>query len=153
MISGFMMNITWCLLPHSSHCRCSLGYYGDPQLPGGSCHLCQCNPSGSVHVNCDRVTGKCPCKQGVTGQLCEECEPRHLLLEEECVCRWLWNCLLLGFGLFHGCFSIDWSILSINAWTNQYPAGSCLLTSTILWFYEQRENFSTNYNIRPAVSP
>lgn len=65
--------------------KCSLGYYGDPQLPGGSCHLCQCNPSGSVHVNCDRVTGKCPCKQGVTGQLCEECEPRHLLLEEECV--------------------------------------------------------------------
>uniref|UniRef100_A0A8C3LGM6 Basement membrane-specific heparan sulfate proteoglycan core protein n=1 Tax=Chrysolophus pictus TaxID=9089 RepID=A0A8C3LGM6_CHRPC len=61
--------------------KCSLGYYGDPQLPGGSCHLCRCNPSGSVHVNCDRATGKCLCKQGVTGQLCEECEPRHLLLE------------------------------------------------------------------------
>uniref|UniRef100_A0A672TFA1 Laminin subunit alpha-1 n=1 Tax=Strigops habroptila TaxID=2489341 RepID=A0A672TFA1_STRHB len=65
--------------------RCSLGYYGDPQLPGGSCHPCQCNPSGSVHVNCDRVTGQCLCKQGVTGQLCEECEPRHLLVEDECV--------------------------------------------------------------------
>ncbi|OXB66455.1 hypothetical protein ASZ78_007505 [Callipepla squamata] len=65
--------------------KCSLGYYGDPQLPGGSCHLCRCNPSGSVHVNCDRVTGKCLCKRGVTGQLCDECEPRHLLLEEECV--------------------------------------------------------------------
>ncbi|XP_019328886.1 PREDICTED: laminin subunit alpha-1 [Aptenodytes forsteri] len=65
--------------------RCSLGYYGDPQLPGGSCHLCQCNPSGSVHVNCDRATGQCLCKQGVTGQLCEECEPRHLLVEDECV--------------------------------------------------------------------
>ncbi|OXB73578.1 UNVERIFIED_CONTAM: hypothetical protein H355_003880 [Colinus virginianus] len=65
--------------------KCSLGYYGEPQLPGGSCHLCRCNPSGSVHVNCDRVTGKCLCKRGVTGQLCDECEPRHLLLEEECV--------------------------------------------------------------------
>uniref|UniRef100_A0A663M6X7 Laminin subunit alpha-1 n=1 Tax=Athene cunicularia TaxID=194338 RepID=A0A663M6X7_ATHCN len=64
---------------------CSLGYYGDPQLPGGSCHPCMCNPSGSVHVNCDRATGQCFCKQGVTGQLCEECEPRHLLVEDECV--------------------------------------------------------------------
>uniref|UniRef100_A0A8C3CQ85 Laminin subunit alpha-1 n=1 Tax=Cairina moschata TaxID=8855 RepID=A0A8C3CQ85_CAIMO len=65
--------------------KCSLGYYGDPQLPGGSCHPCRCSPSGSVHVNCDRATGKCLCKQGVTGQLCEECEARHLLVEEECV--------------------------------------------------------------------
>ncbi|XP_032036850.1 laminin subunit alpha-1 [Aythya fuligula] len=65
--------------------KCSLGYYGDPQLPGGSCHPCRCNPSGSVHVNCDRATGKCLCKQGVTGQLCEECEARHLLVEGECV--------------------------------------------------------------------
>ncbi|XP_061212315.1 laminin subunit alpha-1 isoform X2 [Neopsephotus bourkii] len=65
--------------------RCSLGYYGDPQFPGGSCHQCQCNPSGSVHANCDRVTGQCLCKQGVTGQLCEECEPRHLLVEDKCV--------------------------------------------------------------------
>uniref|UniRef100_A0A8C5X3Z9 Laminin subunit alpha 1 n=1 Tax=Malurus cyaneus samueli TaxID=2593467 RepID=A0A8C5X3Z9_9PASS len=65
--------------------RCSPGYYGDPQLPGGSCHPCQCNPAGSIHGNCDGATGQCPCKPGVTGQLCEECEPRHLLLEEECV--------------------------------------------------------------------
>uniref|UniRef100_A0A8C3XG57 Laminin subunit alpha-1 n=1 Tax=Cyanoderma ruficeps TaxID=181631 RepID=A0A8C3XG57_9PASS len=65
--------------------RCSPGYYGDPELPGGSCHLCQCNPGGSVHGNCDGATGQCLCKPGVTGQLCEECEPRHLLLEDECV--------------------------------------------------------------------
>ncbi|KAI6075043.1 Laminin subunit alpha-1 [Aix galericulata] len=76
-----------CLLGYEGqYCeKCSLGYYGDPQLPGGSCHPCRCNPSGSVHVNCDRATGKCLCKQGVTGQLCEECEARHLLVEEECV--------------------------------------------------------------------
>ncbi|KAJ7400530.1 hypothetical protein BTVI_104660 [Pitangus sulphuratus] len=65
--------------------RCSLGYYGDPQLPGGSCHPCQCNPGGSVHNNCDPATGQCLCKPGVTGQLCEECEPRHLLVDDECV--------------------------------------------------------------------
>ncbi|NXI37250.1 LAMA1 protein, partial [Galbula dea] len=65
--------------------RCSLGYYGDPQVPGGSCQPCQCNPSGSLQLTCDGATGQCLCKPGVTGQLCEECEPRHLLLEEECV--------------------------------------------------------------------
>lgn len=75
-------------------CRCSPGYFGDPRLPGGSCHPCQCNPGGSVDGNCDSATGQCVCKPGVTGQLCEECEPRHLLLEDECVCRWFLNCLL-----------------------------------------------------------
>ncbi|GAB0182708.1 laminin subunit alpha-1 [Grus japonensis] len=46
--------------------RCSLGYYGDPQLPGGSCHPCRCNPSGSVHVNCDHATA---CDDNCTGVL------------------------------------------------------------------------------------
>lgn len=99
--SNFMMNITWCSVSHSSLCRCSLGYYGDPQLPGGSCHPCRCNPSGSVHVNCDRATGQCLCKQGVTGQLCEECEPRHLLVEDECVCRCFLNSLLSQWALVY----------------------------------------------------
>ncbi|NXY84481.1 LAMA1 protein, partial [Alcedo cyanopectus] len=65
--------------------RCSLGYYGDPQVAGGSCQPCQCNPSGSLHSSCDPATGQCLCKPGVTGQLCQECEPRHLLLEDQCV--------------------------------------------------------------------
>uniref|UniRef100_A0A8C3N6E6 Laminin subunit alpha-1 n=1 Tax=Geospiza parvula TaxID=87175 RepID=A0A8C3N6E6_GEOPR len=65
--------------------RCSPGYYGAPQLPGGSCRVCQCNPGGSIHGNCDGATGQCLCKPGVTGQLCQECEPRHLLEEDECV--------------------------------------------------------------------
>ena len=99
--SDFVMTIPWHSVSHSSLCRCSLGYYGDPQLPGGSCHPCQCNPSGSVHVNCDRATGQCLCKQGVTGQLCEQCEPRHLLMEDECVCRWFLNCLLSQWALVY----------------------------------------------------
>lgn len=96
-----MMNIPWCSVCRSSPCRCSPGYYGDPQLPGGSCRPCQCNPGGSVHGNCDGVTGQCLCKPGVTGQLCEECEPRHLLLEDECVCRWFLNCLLSQWAVVH----------------------------------------------------
>uniref|UniRef100_A0A674JA14 Laminin subunit alpha-1 n=1 Tax=Terrapene triunguis TaxID=2587831 RepID=A0A674JA14_9SAUR len=65
--------------------RCSLGYYGNPAMPGGSCQQCQCNPSGSIHNNCDHISGQCICKQGVTGQLCDACEPRHILVENECV--------------------------------------------------------------------
>ncbi|EMP33411.1 Laminin subunit alpha-1 [Chelonia mydas] len=65
--------------------RCSLGYYGNPEMPGSSCQQCQCNPSGSIHNNCDHISGQCLCKQGVTGQLCDACEPRHILVENECV--------------------------------------------------------------------
>uniref|UniRef100_A0A8C3R947 Laminin subunit alpha-1 n=1 Tax=Cyanoderma ruficeps TaxID=181631 RepID=A0A8C3R947_9PASS len=89
-VTGSANDCSICLTKSCVHCaipacRCSPGYYGDPELPGGSCHLCQCNPGGSVHGNCDGATGQCLCKPGVTGQLCEECEPRHLLLEDECV--------------------------------------------------------------------
>uniref|UniRef100_A0ABM5GDG7 Laminin subunit alpha-1 isoform X1 n=1 Tax=Pogona vitticeps TaxID=103695 RepID=A0ABM5GDG7_9SAUR len=65
--------------------RCSPTYYGNPKEPGGSCQQCQCNPNGSVHNNCDHISGQCICKEGTTGHLCDECEPRHILVEDECV--------------------------------------------------------------------
>nr|XP_060631057.1 laminin subunit alpha-1 [Anolis sagrei ordinatus] len=65
--------------------RCSPSYYGDPKAPGGSCQQCQCNPNGSVHNTCDHISGQCVCKQGVTGWLCDECEPRHILVDNECI--------------------------------------------------------------------
>ncbi|XP_069476798.1 laminin subunit alpha-1 isoform X2 [Ambystoma mexicanum] len=65
--------------------RCSLGYFGNPSKAGGRCQQCDCNPSGSVHDHCDRRSGQCVCKQGVTGLRCDTCEPRHILLEKECV--------------------------------------------------------------------
>ncbi|XP_053105976.1 laminin subunit alpha-1 isoform X2 [Hemicordylus capensis] len=65
--------------------RCSPMYYGDPKAPGGECQQCQCNPSGSFNNNCDHVSGQCSCKQGVTGHLCDECESRHILVENQCV--------------------------------------------------------------------
>ncbi|KAM4688464.1 laminin subunit alpha-1 [Discoglossus pictus] len=68
------------------HCeRCSLGYYGNPIKLDGTCQRCDCNPSGSLNNNCDRLTGQCVCKQGVTGHLCDTCEPRHILLGQECI--------------------------------------------------------------------
>ncbi|XP_078543662.1 laminin subunit alpha-1 [Lissotriton helveticus] len=76
-----------CLVGYEGqHCeRCSLGYYGNPSEPGGSCQQCDCNPNGSVHGHCDRQSGQCVCKDGVTGRLCDACQPRHLLLETECI--------------------------------------------------------------------
>uniref|UniRef100_A0A670YJF6 Laminin subunit alpha-1 n=1 Tax=Pseudonaja textilis TaxID=8673 RepID=A0A670YJF6_PSETE len=64
---------------------CSPGYYGQPRVPGGKCQQCQCNQNGSLHHHCDHISGQCVCKQGVTGQLCDQCDSRHILVENECV--------------------------------------------------------------------
>ncbi|XP_036906226.1 laminin subunit alpha-1 isoform X2 [Sturnira hondurensis] len=65
--------------------RCSSGYHGNPQMPGGSCQRCDCSPHGSVHRDCDRGSGQCVCRPGATGLRCEECEPRHILVESNCI--------------------------------------------------------------------
>ncbi|XP_069813854.1 laminin subunit alpha-1 isoform X1 [Dendropsophus ebraccatus] len=68
------------------HCeQCSLGYFGNPMEPVGSCQLCDCNPNGSLNNDCDRITGQCSCKPGVTGRLCDMCEVRHILLDQQCI--------------------------------------------------------------------
>ncbi|XP_024619438.1 laminin subunit alpha-1 [Neophocaena asiaeorientalis asiaeorientalis] len=65
--------------------RCSSGYRGNPQMPGGTCQRCDCSPHGSVHSDCDRGSGQCVCRPGATGLRCEDCEPRHILVENDCV--------------------------------------------------------------------
>ncbi|KAK9952854.1 hypothetical protein ABG768_016886 [Culter alburnus] len=65
--------------------RCSVGYYGNPSEPGGRCQACQCSGAGSVHSICDGRTGRCECKVGVRGHLCDQCEERHVLVSEQCV--------------------------------------------------------------------
>ncbi|KAM6433798.1 laminin subunit alpha-2 [Rhynochetos jubatus] len=57
--------------------RCSSGYMGNPQSPGGSCQECECDRYGSLPVPCDSVTGRCTCKPGFTGWKCVGCEHRH----------------------------------------------------------------------------
>ncbi|KAK4880836.1 hypothetical protein RN001_008982 [Aquatica leii] len=65
--------------------RCSPGYYGQPQLPGGHCQPCNCNVEGRISEECDIFTGACQCKPGVTGKYCSQCEkPRHVLQEFKC---------------------------------------------------------------------
>ncbi|XP_059831982.1 laminin subunit alpha-1 isoform X1 [Hypanus sabinus] len=65
--------------------RCTPGYYGNPRASDGNCHKCECNPSGSIHNNCDSLLGHCICKLGVTGRLCDQCERKHVLVETECI--------------------------------------------------------------------
>ncbi|XP_012581228.1 PREDICTED: laminin subunit alpha-1 [Condylura cristata] len=65
--------------------RCSSGYHGDPRAPGGTCQRCNCSPRGSVHRHCDQGTGQCDCRPGFTGLQCEDCEPKHILMESYCV--------------------------------------------------------------------
>jgi hypothetical protein len=93
----------WCWLHHlyqfSSFHRCSAGYHGHPQTLGGSCQKCDCSMQGSVHSDCDRTSGQCVCKPGATGLRCEECQPRHMLVESNCVCECFSPaCLKLGEG-------------------------------------------------------
>ncbi|KAM6083233.1 laminin subunit alpha-2 isoform 2-T2 [Chlamydotis macqueenii] len=65
--------------------RCSSGYVGNPQTPGGSCQECECDPYGSLPVPCDPVTGQCTCKPGFTGWKCVGCEHRHARDGMKCI--------------------------------------------------------------------
>uniref|UniRef100_A0A8C3EBE2 Laminin subunit alpha-2 n=1 Tax=Corvus moneduloides TaxID=1196302 RepID=A0A8C3EBE2_CORMO len=65
--------------------RCSSGYTGNPQIPGGSCQACECDPYGSLPVPCDSVTGQCTCRPGFTGWKCAGCEHRHARHGMKCV--------------------------------------------------------------------
>ncbi|XP_067434354.1 laminin subunit alpha-1 [Thunnus thynnus] len=57
--------------------RCASGFYGNPQVVGGTCTPCECN--GNVDVSeaghCDTVTGEClRCLGNTAGRHCEVCQ-------------------------------------------------------------------------------
>ncbi|XP_066285374.1 netrin-4-like [Branchiostoma lanceolatum] len=65
--------------------RCRPGYYQDhtkdkahPQI----CKKCVCDPVGTVDGisgkrPCNMITGRCKCKNGVTGTRCDRCKPNY----------------------------------------------------------------------------
>ncbi|KAK2184807.1 hypothetical protein NP493_252g05062 [Ridgeia piscesae] len=59
------------------HCdRCEPGFWGLPRIADGNsgCIPCGCNIFGSVRDDCEQMTGRCVCKNGITGQKCNLCE-------------------------------------------------------------------------------
>uniref|UniRef100_A0A8C6X579 Usherin n=1 Tax=Naja naja TaxID=35670 RepID=A0A8C6X579_NAJNA len=56
---------------------CLNGYYKEWQNNASFCVPCNCDKSGSVNGSlvCDKLTGQCPCKSGVTALQCNRCRP------------------------------------------------------------------------------
>ncbi|XP_045715406.1 usherin [Phyllostomus hastatus] len=58
---------------------CLEGYFRRPQNDSFLCLPCDCDRTGTVNGSllCDKSTGQCPCKLGVTGLRCNRCEPHR----------------------------------------------------------------------------
>lgn len=60
------------------HCdKCTENYYGNPEVPNGSCKPCECNNNVDIDHsgNCDPSTGEClQCLYNTTGPHCEYCQ-------------------------------------------------------------------------------
>lgn len=61
-----------------SRCNiCDENYYGNPEVPGGSCQPCNCNNNVDITSlgNCDPHSGKClRCLFNTEGENCEVCK-------------------------------------------------------------------------------
>ncbi|CAG9760320.1 unnamed protein product [Ceutorhynchus assimilis] len=73
---------------------CFDNYYGNPEIPGGSCQPCECNDKIDLSQpgNCDPHTGKClKCLFDTTGDHCEICRDGYFRFADnmpcqECIC-------------------------------------------------------------------
>lgn len=53
--------------------KCANGFFKNQQ----ECQPCGCASEGSTSEICDSVDGQCPCKENVSGRVCNECKPDH----------------------------------------------------------------------------
>ncbi|XP_068694373.1 laminin subunit beta-1-like isoform X2 [Montipora foliosa] len=54
---------------------CEWGFFG---LPYAECQDCRCNETGAYNSSrCERTSGQCACKPGVTGRMCDRCMVQH----------------------------------------------------------------------------
>ncbi|KAJ8776247.1 hypothetical protein J1605_015545 [Eschrichtius robustus] len=60
--------------------ECLEGYFYLQQNSSFLCLPCNCDKAGTVNGSllCDKSTGRCLCKLGVTGLRCNQCEPHRL---------------------------------------------------------------------------
>ncbi|KFO25414.1 Usherin [Fukomys damarensis] len=92
---------------------CLEGYFYLPQNDSFRCLPCDCDTSGTVSGSsvCDKATGQCPCKSGVTGRLCSQCEPHRYSVTV---------------GSFRGCWTCDCDSLGTLPGTTCEPVrGQC----------------------------
>ncbi|XP_031417593.1 laminin subunit beta-4 [Clupea harengus] len=73
--------------------RCRPGYYGDALVQ--DCKECSCDRRGTEVTRCpldspcfcDEETGQCPCRGGVIGPLCNECDDGYWNLDGDSGCQ------------------------------------------------------------------
>ncbi|NXB73076.1 LAMB3 protein, partial [Donacobius atricapilla] len=54
--------------------QCPPRHYRDAR---GGCTECDCDFQGTEEAGCDRATGRCLCRAGVTGPRCDQCQQGH----------------------------------------------------------------------------
>uniref|UniRef100_A0A8C3QWI8 Laminin subunit beta 3 n=1 Tax=Cyanoderma ruficeps TaxID=181631 RepID=A0A8C3QWI8_9PASS len=54
--------------------QCPPRHYRDAR---GGCTECDCDFQGTEELGCDRATGRCLCRAGVTGPRCDQCQQGH----------------------------------------------------------------------------
>ncbi|XP_076236766.1 laminin subunit beta-1 [Calliopsis andreniformis] len=69
--------------------NCAENYFGNPEVPGGSCELCNCNNNTDIRRsgNCDPHTGRClQCLYNTDGVNCQICKAGFYgnALEQDC---------------------------------------------------------------------
>ncbi|XP_028616049.1 usherin isoform X2 [Grammomys surdaster] len=62
--------------------QCKEGYFNLHQNDSYLCLPCNCEKTGTVNGSllCDKSSGQCPCKLGVTGRRCHQCKPHRFNL-------------------------------------------------------------------------
>ncbi|NXP24291.1 LAMB3 protein, partial [Scytalopus superciliaris] len=60
---------------------CPDRHYRDARL---GCTECDCDFQGTERVGCDKTTGQCLCRPGVTGHRCDQCQRGHCSTYPEC---------------------------------------------------------------------
>ncbi|NWX87818.1 LAMB3 protein, partial [Nothoprocta pentlandii] len=60
---------------------CPDRHYGDVRV---GCTECNCDFQGTEEMGCDKTTGRCLCRLGVTGLRCDQCERGHCSTFPQC---------------------------------------------------------------------
>ncbi|XP_064610527.1 LOW QUALITY PROTEIN: basement membrane-specific heparan sulfate proteoglycan core protein-like [Liolophura sinensis] len=125
--------------------RCSIGYVGNPSVPGDSCRPDsgdRCDDRGTQDGSLIQG-GVCRCKENVEGPLCSSCQRNTFYLSDSnplgCI-----SCFCMG--MTQTCTSTSWNRAQISATFTTDRAGFML--TDMMRRQTVEEGFSVNYNTR-----